>query len=390
MNIVRTFHPVGQGAFYSERFYEDEHLEAKCNLVYDCGTSWGNVIKAKKVVTQAFDKKDVIDYLFISHLDYDHISLVLTLIDSVKCVREIVFPLVLKDDIVIAISLNRISNHGDAADFLQTVLNRVASDRKNENLTPLESEIMFVGSEDEKWPQNTQIWKNGESRTIGSVPDWLLIPYNVKSQERKNELIAEFDGILHDDKLLSRLSWYRLYLPPTGKELYELLKNLDFVKKVIATRELKNAIKSAYEKVTGGVNANSLILYSGPASMQAGYRMVTGYHRWRDYYDTKRVGCLYTGDSDCDLSGWKTQRYTTVWDNIGTIQLPHHGSLASFDIVDNPIDRRFVFPVSCGSTNSYGHPSGKVLAYLTTKDCTPKIVTENGSTVYMQRIIREK
>jgi len=116
MNIVRTFHPVGQGAFYSERFYEDEHLEAKCNIVYDCGTSWGNVIKAKKVVTQALDKKDVIDYLFISHLDYDHISLVLTLIDSVKCVREIVLPLVLKDDIVIAISLNRISNHGDAED----------------------------------------------------------------------------------------------------------------------------------------------------------------------------------------------------------------------------------------------------------------------------------
>ena len=41
-------------------------------------------MKAKKVVAQAFDKKDVIDYLFISHLDYDQISLVITLIDSVK------------------------------------------------------------------------------------------------------------------------------------------------------------------------------------------------------------------------------------------------------------------------------------------------------------------
>ena len=93
-------------------------------------------MKAKKVVTQAFDKKDVIDYLFISHLDYDHISLVLTLIDSVKCVREIVLPLVLKDDIVIAIAMNRISNHGDAVDFLKMVSMRVGIDQKGE-ITPV-------------------------------------------------------------------------------------------------------------------------------------------------------------------------------------------------------------------------------------------------------------
>lgn len=72
MKVIRTFHPVGQGAFYSERFYEDGRSEAIYKIVYDCGTSWGSVMKAKKVVAKAFDKKDVIDYLFISHLDYDH------------------------------------------------------------------------------------------------------------------------------------------------------------------------------------------------------------------------------------------------------------------------------------------------------------------------------
>ena len=388
--VIRTFHSVGQGAFYSERFYENEHLEAKYNIVYDCGTSWGTVIKSKKVVTESFDKKDVIDYLFISHLDYDHLSLVLTLIDCVKCVREIVLPLVQKDDIVIAIALNRISNHDDAADFLQMIANHVGIDRKDEILKPLESEIVFVGSEEDNWARNTKLWEDGESRTIGNVPDWVLIPYNIKSQERKDELISEFSRILNDEKLLKKLGGCKITLPAGGTELYEMLKNPNFVKEVVATRELKNAIKSAYEKVTGGVNANSLILYSGPASIQSDYWMETDCHHWCGCFETRRAGCLYTGDSNCDLPGWKVQRYTTVWNNIGTIQLPHHGSLASFDIVDNPIDRSYVFPVSCGSTNSYGHPSGKVLAYLTTKDCTPKIVTENGSTVYMQRIIREK
>lgn len=75
----------------------------------------------------------------------------------------------------------------------------------------------------------------------------------------------------------------------------------------------------------------------------------------------------------------------TSW---GTIQLPHHGSLKSFDVNKNHIDRRYYFPMSCGSTNSYGHPSGKVLAYLQTRDGLPQIVTEAVNTVCMQEIER--
>ena len=43
--IQRTFHPVGQGAFYSER-------HENYNIVYDCGSV--NVSKGKKVVSQSF------------------------------------------------------------------------------------------------------------------------------------------------------------------------------------------------------------------------------------------------------------------------------------------------------------------------------------------------
>jgi glyoxylase-like metal-dependent hydrolase (beta-lactamase superfamily II) len=88
MKVVRTFHPVGQGAFYSERFYEGDNPQAKYNIVYDCGTSWGVITKAKKVVGLAFDKNDRIDYLFISHLDFDHVSLVNTLIEREFGIRS--------------------------------------------------------------------------------------------------------------------------------------------------------------------------------------------------------------------------------------------------------------------------------------------------------------
>jgi glyoxylase-like metal-dependent hydrolase (beta-lactamase superfamily II) len=128
MRIVRTFHPVGQGALYSERFYEEDNPQAKYNIVYDCGTSWGAITKAKKVVNLAFDKNDTIDYLFISHLDFDHVSLVNTLIESVDGkVRNIVLPLVYKEEVRIGINLNYIANHQETETFLRWILNSNSS-----------------------------------------------------------------------------------------------------------------------------------------------------------------------------------------------------------------------------------------------------------------------
>ena len=37
--IQRFFHPVGQGAFYSERH---EYQGSDLNIVYDCGTEYMN------------------------------------------------------------------------------------------------------------------------------------------------------------------------------------------------------------------------------------------------------------------------------------------------------------------------------------------------------------
>ena len=34
MNVTRTLHPIGQGAFYTEKF---EYDGQQCNVVFDCG-----------------------------------------------------------------------------------------------------------------------------------------------------------------------------------------------------------------------------------------------------------------------------------------------------------------------------------------------------------------
>ena len=37
MKMIRTFHPVGQGAFYSEEFFNSER-NCVFRVVYDCGS----------------------------------------------------------------------------------------------------------------------------------------------------------------------------------------------------------------------------------------------------------------------------------------------------------------------------------------------------------------
>lgn len=382
MKIIRSFHPVGQGAFYSERFYEESNPQAKYNIVYDCGTSWGTIIKAKKVVSQAFDKNDKIDYLFISHLDYDHVSLVNTLIESVKKVRNIVLPLVKMEEVKVGINLNYIANHQETENFLRTILEFV-NGRDNGFNTRMDS----PGGNDEKG----QFIIGGKDITLrfkDSESEWVLISRNVSAWSRRRELQDSFDRMLSDTDFRDASSKYGLPVVESGEDLLERLQNEDYVAGVIRNKKLRNSIKSAYEKVAGGVNLNSLLLYSGPAKDDRDYMMYLMISDVFERMRCRRVGCLYTGDSDCDIDGWKSGIYSDVWRNIGTIQLPHHGSLKSFDMKKNKIDLMYYFPVSCGGVNSYGHPSGKVLAYLKTNDCLPQIVTEMANTMFMQNIMR--
>ncbi|MCL6445189.1 MAG: MBL fold metallo-hydrolase, partial [Alicyclobacillus sp.] len=67
MEFVETFHPVGQGLFYSGC------IGGSFNFVYDCGST-SQAKKLKQAIVRY--KKDVtkIHLLIISHFDKDHIS----------------------------------------------------------------------------------------------------------------------------------------------------------------------------------------------------------------------------------------------------------------------------------------------------------------------------
>ena len=90
--MTRTFHPVGQGAFYSEHFRSENGDDFR--IVYDCGTKTSKKkVDPVKVIQGAFKDRKPIDILFISHFDEDHVSMISELLNQHAIIKLVVLPL---------------------------------------------------------------------------------------------------------------------------------------------------------------------------------------------------------------------------------------------------------------------------------------------------------
>ena len=85
----RIFHPVGQGAFYTERH---ELKSETINVVYDCGSATLSKKGLRKYINSVYKKGEQIDILFISHFHADHINGIKYLMQ--RCdIKRVVIPL---------------------------------------------------------------------------------------------------------------------------------------------------------------------------------------------------------------------------------------------------------------------------------------------------------
>jgi hypothetical protein len=152
-------------------------------------------------------------------------------------------------------------------------------------------------------------------------------------------------------------------------------------------------IRSVYKKLSLGINKNSMTVYSGSrvSRYTRGYfhMMCHPFVCGTTHYPRKpffrRVGCVYTGD--VDLKKTDIQRaYRLEWDEIGTIQIPHHGSAGSHKrMVYSAGD--FMCPVSFGNSNHFGHPSTKVVSDLIKSGNMPVAVTDSKGSTYCEWIV---
>ena len=381
MNMIRTFHPVGQGAFYSEEFVNSK---GNCvfRVVYDCGSlkycglqrnSDGTTLKRKAIeerVERAFLDGHGIDVLFISHLDDDHVNLISCLKPFKNHqIRRVILPLLSAEEryMLTGYLLSR-SRRGRISDALNNIINSPEDYFGNDtNVTfvrPADGERSLMGNEvddegvgvedlQKEVPSLTKISIRNKLPDSGRMLRWLLIPYNHKPQRYynlKGELKNAFGA---------------------GFQIANL-KDPDFV-----IKNLKD-LRRCYKALPDGINRNSMALYSGPLddTCLSSIGEVVGCDIWGRYcpcdqfaeYWLDRVlrhepssifygcpGCLYTGDislDDADL----TRVFGRYVKNIGMVQLPHHGSFDSFGSGNLPIDGQ-VCVATYGERNSFGHPA---------------------------------
>lgn len=381
--IIRTFHPVGQGAFYSER-HED------FNVVYDCGVESIQLPNKgiKRTVETAFSKDEETDILFISHFHFDHVGHISTLKSSVKKIKKVVLPL-LHDETKILLS-NFYKAIG-ATEIVNLILN--PQDFFGEETTIIGVELSENGE--------TPIIDNSESLDIDSLHnapkiksgsgikktfsnyDWTYIPYNYDYKNRNSALEVELEKEGFDVAKMKT---------DTNYALDKIEKDVSKVKKNGGKK-----FQEIYTRLNGKINQNSMVVYSGVTDNAKHNFNVCNlfhnscciddcfYHRCcrRSFYED-RVSCIYTGDTDLNIVKIKSI-FGKYWDNIGLIQVPHHGDAKSFntDILDSPK----LCPISVGKNNSYGHPSDKVLIDILSHDSYPIFVTEDKNSIFVQVII---
>ena len=369
--VVRSFMPVGQGAFYVEQFTS---CNPRINLVFDCGSDT-NLKLLHNNIDEVFRKDETIHAVFISHLHEDHINGLEYLIS--KCnVKKIFLPLLDNKEKKLTL-LRYLSSKASYStdDFFYKFVNDpyayLFSKDKRANIyyvLPNNADRLEYGDE-------YHIIQSGEnvSKHIKEIPsyymNWEIVPFNFRNKERTEQLITQLEQVFYD------------YFPDNKiciNEEFDLgyyWKNYPYI---------RNRLKKAYENVNGSLNTNSMVVFSGAIDTYQHFCLLKTddcYQCDNCHANVYKSGCLYTGDYDCsgknkysDLN----KAFINYWESIGCITIPHHGSQRNYD--ERLTDNKNIFCIiSSGNKNNYNHPHATVMRDLLQKRILTFLINENNS-----------
>lgn len=403
--MTRTFHPVGQGAFYTEKFdfgKDIRGVELKVNVVYDCGSMSKGFEKkySRNAVENAFGPKELIDGIFISHFDNDHVNGFPELFNRVgHNVRHIFLPHLTDNDILLGLlskdlgagafdkeiayvkAYRKLVMYGDAKDVLVCL----GFDANPEQ----RPKVHLVFGPNRQMKDDVQrIFPRNEIGIIDSGSDvapilsastegrnplqgfWRFSPYNfeTESSDRRGEFLKALKDFLRVQKL-------------------SLNKGADTL---LSSQVLLKKFKKDYcKKVSGEINENSMTLLSCANLPCIGETAFNHYGEkaFGPCCLKSRSGCLYTGDYDAKdekrlnaLLG----AYAPYMDMVGCVQLPHHGSDGNYNEKIGELDA--VIVACYGKRNTFRHPGPRAMYHLGSKNRTVCLVSEDVNSKFTQEV----
>lgn len=357
--LQRTFHAVGHGAFYTEKFYGDNNELLFC-AVYDCGGKG-----MSSVIKRTFTEQATINLLFISHLHHDHINGVTKLLSYCK-VKRIVLPALEPNMVVEAILYNytqSIDFNSSSLTLIERLLNGDFGETEITEVDALSPEngdglTVELGNLGKKISSGTAIAVNREA--------WRYIPINIETNNA-SPLLAELE------KAVKVSAGY--FLDNNGRLDYKKVK--DAVMLLGVTK-----CKKIYEHIFGkGHNSYSMPVFSVSAKC-----LEARCHQFCHCVDTTPMNChencLYMGDFEAKTKYYQFKvAYETVgidYKKIGVLQVPHHGSEHNRN--DELYKSNKLCMISAGIKDRYNHPDESVLFAIQHEHSVPIIITENSNT----------
>lgn len=366
--VERILHPVGQGAFYSESFYEANGHKCR-TVVYDCGSTPKTYIEEE--IDSFFSNGDSVDILFISHFDNDHIS-GLEKLKKTCTIDTVVMPLLnsIQKIYMLCNGVNKTLITNPESFFANSRVVFVQP-------TNLDDPGAQAENRDVKYAELDESINNGDRIIFEQY--WVYIPCNYDYAKRHSDLIAS----------LRNLDEFRKVDFENKSQIDEIVMSAD--------KTLLGNIKRIFKNMMpDGSNRISMMLYSGPSQSTKGIFAQCELNLLKDcsIHNELFIGsaALYLGDTDLNQLGILQQLSNDIGnlqENIVLIQLPHHGSKKNFkdDLLQfGSMDSKKIFVASFGVNNRYGHPSYSIMEKIIISRNLFYAVTEKRDSILIQKI----
>jgi len=362
--MTRQFLPVGQGAFYMEKFLDD------FTLVYDCG-SYQNIEQINKSIDNS-DLVDKIDLLVISHFHEDHINGLEHLFKNFTIKKMLLPYLDLSEKILTYLDAEKKNSSNFFKDFILNPSNALQN----------------------RFGRTTEITYVKHQRT-----DNLMDEEEINYEELSNSIDSGNQIMINNSNMINNFSW--IYIPFNFQNLQRTAKFKKFIAdkkwKIKTIQDFKKYYKNnekdmsdLYNKISGGKNTNSLTLLSASNN----YKTVSYSRKRGNGFSLQQnlSACLYLGDYDAkgkikmaDLY----KKYEKYFHQLSTIQIPHHGSKGNYNDRLNMYSN-IISIISAGKKNNYGHPHPSTTEAIVRQNGIPIVVTEYETSKLTQRIYRRK
>ncbi len=354
MKVFRYFHPIGQGAFYTELFRGENGKQHA--VVYDCGTETAkacmDVSLEKQIMLfkNSLGNRQYIDYLFISHFHADHINGLKWLLDNLT-VGKVIIPMLTEEVLTLTRAANFLNDKetdkSDTVELDRFILSLYYGEKPPKGIEEIIGVLPLDEGETEGQRNrgNTLLPRNCKRIASGSflsdIPFWEYVPFNSieiddpRAIDFVNEL-SRIDGALDGGRL-----------------------NVDGL-----VRGCRSKVRDAYRKAMKSADDNlyTLVVESRP---------VNGI----EVKPCRRLAhCIYFGDfaSKDNDELWKRLEGKIEYEKVGTVQIPHHGSKYNW-MREMGLGGIRDYIVSTGSTNEHHHPDFWVL----------KEIWESGHSLYV-------